>query len=147
MPGFMGSDKLSSFCNYYVKPHLPASCGAFTFWRENEADGQDFISGAGARFRHSRDLRIVVIRESLRESIVWRVGQVLPLQGVYWFESSWDSRLWVIACRCSHLIACLVYCWWIPGVGFGYVHYYDIIMLLLTFDVDMGQRSTWLCLF
>jgi hypothetical protein len=29
--GFMGPDKLSSFCNYYVKPHLPASCGAFTF--------------------------------------------------------------------------------------------------------------------
>jgi hypothetical protein len=31
MSGFMGPDKLSSFCNYYVKPHLPASCGAFTF--------------------------------------------------------------------------------------------------------------------
>jgi hypothetical protein len=29
--GFMGSDKLSSFCNYYVEPHLPASCGSFTF--------------------------------------------------------------------------------------------------------------------
>jgi hypothetical protein len=31
MSGFMGLDKLSSFCNYYVKPHLPASSGAFTF--------------------------------------------------------------------------------------------------------------------
>jgi hypothetical protein len=31
MSGFMGPDKPSSFCNYYVKPHLPASCGAFTF--------------------------------------------------------------------------------------------------------------------
>jgi hypothetical protein len=31
MSGFMGSDKPSSFYNYYVKPHLPASCGAFTF--------------------------------------------------------------------------------------------------------------------
>jgi hypothetical protein len=31
MSGFMGCDKSSSFCNYYVKPHLPASCGAFTF--------------------------------------------------------------------------------------------------------------------
>jgi hypothetical protein len=31
MSGFMGSDKLSSFCNYYVELHLPASCGAFTF--------------------------------------------------------------------------------------------------------------------
>jgi hypothetical protein len=31
MSGFMGPDKPSSFCNYYVIPHLPASCGAFTF--------------------------------------------------------------------------------------------------------------------
>jgi hypothetical protein len=29
--GFMGLKKMSSFCNYYVEPHLPASCGAFTF--------------------------------------------------------------------------------------------------------------------
>jgi hypothetical protein len=50
MLGFMGPDKLSSFCNYYVEPHLPASCGASTFWRENEAEGQDIILGAGAQF-------------------------------------------------------------------------------------------------
>jgi hypothetical protein len=31
MSGFMGLDKLSSFCHYYVEPHLPASCCAFTF--------------------------------------------------------------------------------------------------------------------
>jgi hypothetical protein len=31
MSGFMGPDKPSSLCNYYVEPHLPASCGAFTF--------------------------------------------------------------------------------------------------------------------
>jgi hypothetical protein len=29
---------------------------------------------------------MVVIRESLWESNVWRVGQVLPLQDVYQFE-------------------------------------------------------------
>jgi hypothetical protein len=29
--GFMGPGKPSSFCNYLIKPHLPASCGAFTF--------------------------------------------------------------------------------------------------------------------
>jgi hypothetical protein len=29
--GFMGPGKPSSFCNYLVEPHLPASCGAFTF--------------------------------------------------------------------------------------------------------------------
>jgi hypothetical protein len=31
MSDFMGPDKPSSFCNYYVEPHLLASCGAFTF--------------------------------------------------------------------------------------------------------------------
>jgi hypothetical protein len=31
MSGFMGLDKLSSFCNYYVESHIPALCGAFTF--------------------------------------------------------------------------------------------------------------------
>jgi hypothetical protein len=31
MPGFMGPGKSSSFCNYFVEPHLLASCGAFTF--------------------------------------------------------------------------------------------------------------------
>jgi hypothetical protein len=50
MSGFMGPDKPSSFCNQYVEPHLRASCGAFTLWRKNEADGQDFILGAGAQF-------------------------------------------------------------------------------------------------
>jgi hypothetical protein len=65
--GFMGPDKLSRFCNYYVELHLPASCGAFTFWRENEAKGQIFIPGAGAQFRRSRNLGMVVICESLRE--------------------------------------------------------------------------------
>jgi hypothetical protein len=31
MSGFVGANKTSNFCNYYVKSHLPASCGAFTF--------------------------------------------------------------------------------------------------------------------
>jgi hypothetical protein len=31
MSCFMGPGKLSSFCNYYVEPHLPTSCGTFTF--------------------------------------------------------------------------------------------------------------------
>jgi hypothetical protein len=48
MSSFMGPDKSSSFCNYYGESHLPALCGAFTFGRENEAEGQDFIPGAGA---------------------------------------------------------------------------------------------------
>jgi hypothetical protein len=31
MSGFMGPDKPSRFCNYYVELHLPTSCDAFTF--------------------------------------------------------------------------------------------------------------------
>jgi hypothetical protein len=31
MSGFVGLDKPSSLCNYYVELHLTASCGAFTF--------------------------------------------------------------------------------------------------------------------
>jgi hypothetical protein len=31
MLGFIGPDKPSSFCNYYVEPHLLTLCGAFTF--------------------------------------------------------------------------------------------------------------------
>jgi hypothetical protein len=53
----------------------------FYFWRENEAEGQDFIPGVGARFQLSRDLRMVVIRESLRESSVWCLSQVLSPTG------------------------------------------------------------------
>jgi hypothetical protein len=60
MLGFMGPDKPSSFCNYYVESYLPASCDAFTFWREIKVEGQDFIPGAGVRFRHSRDLRMLL---------------------------------------------------------------------------------------
>jgi hypothetical protein len=48
MSSFMGPGKPSSFCNYFVKPHLHASCGVGTFWRENDVEGQDFILGAGA---------------------------------------------------------------------------------------------------
>jgi hypothetical protein len=44
MSGFMGPDKPSSFCNYFIEPHLPTSCGE----RENKVEGQDFIPGAGA---------------------------------------------------------------------------------------------------
>jgi hypothetical protein len=50
MSDFMGPGKPSSFCNYFVEPHLPASCGASTFQRGNETEGQDFILGVGARF-------------------------------------------------------------------------------------------------
>jgi F0F1-type ATP synthase beta subunit len=49
----------------------------FYFWRENEAEGQDFVPGVGDRFRLGRDLLMVVMRKSLQDSSVWCVGQVL----------------------------------------------------------------------
>jgi hypothetical protein len=56
MSGFMGPDKPSSFCNYYVERHLSASCGAFTFGGRMRPRAKTSSMGAGARFQHSRDL-------------------------------------------------------------------------------------------
>jgi hypothetical protein len=55
--------------------------GLFSFVLKNEAEGQDFIPGAGVQFRLSRDLRMVVICASFRESSIWRVGHVLSHAG------------------------------------------------------------------
>jgi hypothetical protein len=63
MSGFMGSDKPSSFCNYYIEPHLLASCGAFTFGgrmrsrakTSSQEQGPDFeIVGTCERFSYVR---------------------------------------------------------------------------------------------
>jgi hypothetical protein len=95
MSGFMGPDKPSSFCNYYVKPHLPASCGAFTFWRENEVERQDFI-------RSMFGVLLVDIVGTcewlsyIRASVSQAYGMLVKffsLQGVYRFESPRHSRL------------------------------------------------------
>jgi hypothetical protein len=40
----------------------------------NEAEGQDFTHGQGTDFDGVGTSQMVVIRESLRESSVWRVG-------------------------------------------------------------------------
>jgi hypothetical protein len=33
--------------------------------------------------------------------------------------------------HCSHPVVCLVYCWWIRGVRYGYVQDYNIIMFFV----------------
>jgi hypothetical protein len=70
MPGFMGLGKQSSFCNYFVEPHLPASCGACTFGGGLRLRAKTSSQEQGPNFNLSRDLRMVVIRESLWESSV-----------------------------------------------------------------------------
>jgi hypothetical protein len=92
MSGFIGPDKPSSFCNYYVEPHLPASCGVFSFGGIMRPRVKTLSRKQGA------DFDIVgtcgwLLYVSLRESNIWRVGQVLPLQGVYQFELPRHSRL------------------------------------------------------
>jgi hypothetical protein len=93
MSGFMGSDKPSSFYNYYIEPHLPASCGAFTF-------GGKMRPSAKTSSREQRpDFNLVgtckwlsYVRAS--ESQAYGVlVRFFPLQGVCRFESSRHSRL------------------------------------------------------
>jgi hypothetical protein len=103
-------------------------CMVLLLLEEEWGRGSRLHPESRGQFRHSRNLWMVVICESLWESSVCRVGQVLPLQGVYRFESLRHSQLWVAACRCSHLVVCLVYCWWFWGVGYGYVQDYNIII-------------------
>jgi hypothetical protein len=50
MSGFMGPDKPSSFCNYYVEPHLPASCGAFIFGGRMRPRGKTSSQEQGPHF-------------------------------------------------------------------------------------------------
>jgi hypothetical protein len=50
MSDFMGPDKPSSFCNYYVKPHLPASCGAFTFGGRMRSRAKTLSQEQGSNF-------------------------------------------------------------------------------------------------
>jgi hypothetical protein len=136
MSGFMVSDKPSSFYNYYVELHLPVFMWCFYFWRENEAEGQDFIPGAGAQFWHSRELWMVVIYESIRESSVWRVGQILPLYGVYRFESPRHSRLWVTACPLQSSRS-MVIIFWLEYGGSEDVGYDYVIRIITVFTLPL----------
>jgi hypothetical protein len=46
----MGPDKPSRFCNYYVEPHLPASCGAFIFGGRMRPRAKTSSQGLGLNF-------------------------------------------------------------------------------------------------
>jgi hypothetical protein len=50
MSGFMRPYKPSSFCNYYVKLHLHASCGAFTFRRRMRSRAKTSSREQGPNF-------------------------------------------------------------------------------------------------
>jgi hypothetical protein len=83
MSGFMGPDKKSSFCNYYVDSHLPASCGYFTFGRRMRPKAKT------SSREHRPDFNLVGTYEWLsyvRASGSQAYGVLVrffPLQGVY----------------------------------------------------------------
>jgi hypothetical protein len=111
MSSFMGHDKPSSFCNYYVELHLPASCGAFTF------GGRMRPRAMTSSWEQGLDLDIVGTCEWL--SYVRAFGSQAYDVLVRFFPCkvyidlghrdtlSYEWRL----VHCSHLVVCLVYCW------------------------------------
>jgi hypothetical protein len=56
MPGFMGPSKPSSFCNYSIEPHLPASCGACTFGGRMRLRAKTSSREQGPNFDLNRDM-------------------------------------------------------------------------------------------
>jgi hypothetical protein len=90
---FMGLNKPSGFCNYLVKPHLSALCGAFTFGgrmrprakTSSREQGPDFnLVGTCERLSYVRAFGSQTYGVFVRFS---------PLQGVYRFESPRHSQL------------------------------------------------------
>jgi hypothetical protein len=90
---FMGPDKPSSFCNYYVKPHLPAPCGAFTFRGRMRPRAKTLSREQGPDFDlvgTCEWLSYVRVSGSQAYDVLVRF---FPLHGVYRFELPRHSRL------------------------------------------------------
>jgi hypothetical protein len=102
MLDFIGPDKPSSFCHYYVELHLPASCDAFTFGGRMRPRAKTSSQEQGPNFD------IVGTCEWL--SYVRASG----------------SQAYGVSVR---FFPCRVYInWWIRGVGYGYIQDYNIII-------------------
>jgi hypothetical protein len=93
MSGFMGPDKPSSFCNYYVKPHLPTLCGAFTFRgrMRSSAKTSSWEQGPNFDLVGTCEWWSYVRASGSQAYGVWI--RFFPLQGVYRFEPPRHSRL------------------------------------------------------
>jgi hypothetical protein len=146
MSGFMGPDKLSSFCNYYVEPHLPASCGVFTFLGRMRSRAKTSTREHGPNFDLVGTWEWLSYVRVSRSNAYGMLVRFFPLHGVYRFKSPWHYQLWVAACCCSHLVLSLVYYWWIWGVGYAYGHDYTTIMIIVFTYLWRWHGSTF-CLF
>jgi hypothetical protein len=78
MSGFMVLDKRSSHVNTSLNrtPCLKDVC-----WRGIQAESQDFTRGQGTDFNLVGTSSTIVICDSLRESSICRIGQVLSPAG------------------------------------------------------------------
>jgi hypothetical protein len=146
MSVFMGSDKPSRFCNYYIEPHLPTSCGTFTFGGRMRPRAKTSSREQGLDFNLVGTCEWLSYMRASGSQVYGVLVRFFPLHGVYRFESPRHSRLWVVACRCRHLVVCLVYCWRMWGVGYAYGHNYSIIMVIVFTYLWRWHGSTF-CLF
>jgi hypothetical protein len=87
MLGFMGPDKLSSLCNYYVEPHLLASCGAFTFGGRMRSRAKTSSWEQGPAFELVGTCEWLSYVRASRSQAYGVLVRFFPLQGVYRFES------------------------------------------------------------
>jgi hypothetical protein len=85
--GFMGPDKPSSFCNYFVEPHLPASCDAFTFGGRMRPRAKTSSREQGPAFDLVGTCEWLSYVGASGSQAYGVLVRFFPLQGVYQFES------------------------------------------------------------
>jgi hypothetical protein len=93
MSVFMGSDKPSRFCNYYIEPHLPTSCGAFTFGGRMRPRVKTSSREQGPDFNLVGTCEWLSYVRASGSQVYGVLVRFFPLQGVYRFESPRHSWL------------------------------------------------------
>jgi hypothetical protein len=111
MSGFVGPDKPSSFYNYYVEPHLPASCGAFTFGGRMRPRAKTSSREQGADFDIVRTCEWLSYMRASGSQECGVLVRFFPCR-VYINSSHRDTLgyEWQLV-RCNHLVVYLVYYW------------------------------------
>jgi hypothetical protein len=87
MSDFMGPNKPSSFCNYYVEPHLPALYGAFTFEGRMRPRAKTSSPEQMSNFNLVGTCEWLSYVRASRSQAYDVLVSFFSLQGVYRFES------------------------------------------------------------
>jgi hypothetical protein len=154
--GFMGPSKpsslvttLSNRTSLLWAGYMEGEWGSLG-WRLSRASLGVKISSReqGSNFDLVGTSQMVVIRKTRGGSRVWRVGQVLPLQGVYRFESPWHSQIWVTACpllssRSMSGVLLMVRGW---ALLWLWLCYHDDYCITLPVTLIFCQHSVCLCM-